>query len=320
VRSWQGTARFESSAVVSAPADRAWALLGSPEAWSLSAGHACVFEIPVQRIRLYIGIRADGRVFGMPMEITGGDGDRHLEVQAGEQRAWRLSAEVTRRGTKLRIAGSIRVRREQVVETEATLRESLVRWLGQIRAVLDGSRPWPSVGVPEELRAAALDVPQPQGALEAAVTVDLDVPVPLAGRLLRAPEVVAAGRAAAWELAQGAGVLWSGSPPGERPGEVGALSCVVRRAGGLAGLVSVCTASSPTGYVLRQVQWPYDQISREVTAAGAGSRLELKQRFLPRQAEVPPEDYQTRAREALADLAGSVKTAIEAAARREAGL
>jgi len=306
--------------VVSAPADRAWSLLSSPEAWSLSSGLECVFENPVQRIRFGIGIRADRGVFGMPMEVTGGDGDRHLEVRAGEQRAWRLSAEAARRGTRLRIAGSIRVRREQVVETEAVLRESLGRWLWQIRAVLDGSRPWPVVGVPEDLRAAALDVPQPQGALEAAVTADLDVPVPQAGRLLRAPEVVAAGQVTGQELAQGAGVLWSGSPPGERPGEVGALSCVVWRAGGLVGLVSVCTASSATGYVLRQVQWPYDQISREVTAAGPGSRLELRLRTLPRDPDLAPGATEERAREALTALAGRLRIAIQEAARREAGL
>jgi hypothetical protein len=328
VRTWQGTARFESSAVVSAPADRAWSLLSSPEAWSLDGSLTCVFEIPARLPsarpdqRLWFCLSGDeGGVTGVPMEVAAPASSRQLEVRAGSgQRTWLLSAEPARRGTKLRIRGTAQTRREQVVEGEAQLRAGLAHWLEQVRAVLDGRRPWPGPGVPGPLRSAALAVPQPQGAMEAAVAVDVAVPAAATARLLRAPVVVAAIHAAG--LARSPHTLWIGAPPGDKSGEVGALGCILARTaeGALAGTVSVCIGSSAAGYVVRQLRWPYDEIARTVTATRTGSRLELRERFLPREPEVPPEEIQARARGMLTSLAASVRTAIEEAAAREAGL
>jgi hypothetical protein len=318
-RTWQGTARFESSASVIAPADRAWALLSSPEVWSLAGSY--VFSTPVlvadQRLWFCVGTGAEGPVFGLPMEVTASG--RQLDVRTSE-RTWRLSAESGRRGTRLRISGTARTRREQVVETEAQLRGALARWLEQMRAVLDGSRPWPDRGVPGPLRAAALAVPQPQGALEIAVTAELTVPAAQAARLLRDPEVVAAVRAAG--LARYARALWLGMPPGDTPGEAGALSCTITRTtrGALAGTIAVCVGSSADGYVLRKLRWPYDQITRTVTPAGTASRLELRQRILPRKPELLPEEHQAQVRAALAASAEQLKAAIEEAAARTGAL
>jgi hypothetical protein len=318
-RTWQGTARFESSASVSAPTDRAWALLSSPEVWSLAGSY--VFSTPVlvadQRLWFCVGIGAEGQVFGLPMEVT--PSGRQLDVRTS-QRTWRLSAESGRRGTRLRIAGTARTRREQVVETEAQLRGGLARWLEQMRAVLDGSRPWPDPGVPGPLRAAALAVPQPQGALEVAVTAELAVPAEQAARLLRAPEVITAIQAA--RQVQSAGMLWFGMPPGDTPGEAGALTCMLTSTpeGALAGSVAVCIGSSADGYVTRQLQWPYNQTARTIMAAGDGSRLELRQRILPRQPELQPEEHRARLRAGLEKLAERLKTAIEDAAVRGTGL
>jgi hypothetical protein len=318
-RTWQGTARYESSVSVTAPPDRAWALLSSPEVWSLAGSY--VFSTPVlladQRLWFCVGIGAEGQVFGLPMEVTASG--RQLDVRTS-QRTWRLSAESGRRGARLRITGTARTRREQVVETEAQLRGGLARWLGQMRAVLDGSRPWPDPGVPGPLRAAALAVPQPQGALEVAVTAELAVPVAQAARLLRAPEVIAAVRAA--REAQSAGALWFGMPPGDSPGEVGTLTCMLASApeGALAGRVAVCIDSSPDGYVTRQLQWPYNQTARAVSAAGAASRLEVRQRILPRRPELLPEEQRARVRAGLEILAAGLKAAIEDAAVGRNGL
>jgi polyketide cyclase/dehydrase/lipid transport protein len=327
-RTWQGTARFEASATVDAPADRAWALLRSPEAWSLGGAARCVFEIPASepdagpdhRVWFCLSADAQGKVAGLPMEVTSTPPYQLDARMGGEHRTWRLSVEPTRRGTKLRIRGTARTRREQVVETEAQLRGGLGRWLDQMGAVLEGSRPWPGAGVPGPVRALALAVPQPQGALEVAVEVELDVPAALAGRLLRAPEVVAANQAAVQQL--GVGVAWIGGPPGENPGETGALTCMVVRTtdGSLVGAASVCTESSATGYLVRQLRWPYDQVGRQVMASGTGSRLELRQRCLPRPEDLSPEEIQARVRRALTAMAGRLKVAIEELAAREGAL
>jgi hypothetical protein len=321
---WQGTARFEAAAAVGAPADRAWALLSSPAAWSLAGGTRCVFEIPASRPdagpdhRLWFCLSADaqGGVAGVPMEVTSTQPYQLDARMGGDQRTWRMSVEPARRGTKLRIRGTAQTRREQVVEAEAQLRGGLGSWLAQMGAVLDGSRPWPGAGVPGSLRELALAVPQPQGALEVAVAAEVTVPAVLAARLLRAPEVVAATEAAVRQLG---GVEWIGRPPGEAPGESGALSCMVVRAsdGSLVGAASVCTESSATGYVMRQLQWPYDQVGRQVIASGTGTRLELRQRCLPRQQDLSPEEIQAGVRRALTAMAARLKVAIEAAAARE---
>jgi hypothetical protein len=324
-RTWHGVARFESSAVVSAPPDRAWSLLSSPEVWSLAGEHMCVFETPApppdagDRLWFCVGVDGGGQVFGLPMAVTASA--LCLDVRAGGgERTWRLSADPARRGTRLRIGGTARTRREQVVETEAQLRGGLAGWLGQMRAVLAGSRPWPDAGVPGPLRAAALAVPQPQGALEVAVTAELAVPAAQAARLLRAPEVITAIQAA--RQVQSAGMLWFGMPPGDTPGEAGALSCMLAStpAGALAASVAVCIDSSADGYVTRQLQWPYDQTARTIMAAGDGSRLELRQRILPRQPELQPEEHRARRRAGLEKLAERLKTAIEDAAVRGTGL
>jgi hypothetical protein len=328
VRTWQGTARFESSAVVSAPAEQAWALLSSPEAWSLSGGLTCVFDVPArladaapgERLRFSAGASADGQVFGTPMRVTDAAGRLQLDVRLGESHTWELSAEPVRRGTRLRIRGTARTRREQVVEAEAQLRAGLASWLERMRAVLDGSQPWPARGVPDPLRALALAVPQPQGAMQAVVLVDVGVPAEAATRLLCAPEVVTTIQADG--LARSSRTVWIGMPPGDIAGELGALGCSVARApeGMLTGTMAVCVDSYATGYAVRQLHWPYDEISRSVSPHGAGSQLELKQRFLPRQAELPPAEHQARAREMLTYQARALKTAIEDAARRSGAL
>jgi hypothetical protein len=325
VRTWQGTARFESSAVVSASAEQAWTLLSSPEVWSLSGGLTCVFDVPArladappgERLRFRVGGSADGQVSGRLMRVTDAPGRLQLDVRLGDAHSWELSADPVRRGTRLRIRGTAQTRREQVVEAEAQLRAGLASWLERVRAVLEGSQPWPVRGVPDPLRALALAVPQPQGAMEAAVVVELAVPPAQVARLLRAPEVVTAIRAdgVAWSSR----TVWIGTPPGDIPGELGALGCFVARTpeGTLTGTVAVCVDSHATGYAVRQLHWPYDEIARSVTPHGVGSQLELKQRFLPRPPELPPEQHQARAREMLTYMARSTKAAIEEAARRD---
>jgi hypothetical protein len=325
VRTWQGTARFESSAVVSASAEQAWALLSSPEAWSLAGGLTCVFDVPArlaaappgERLRFRVAASADGQVFGSPMRVTDAPGRLQLDVQLGESHSWEFSADQVRRGTRLRIRGTAQTRREQVVEAEAQLRAGLASWLERVRAVLDGSQPWPARGVPDPLRAVALAVPQPQGAMQAAVAVEVGVPAEAAARLLRSPEVVTAVRADG--LAWSSHTVWIGTPPGDMPGELGSLGCFVARTpeGATTGTVAVCIDSYAMGYAVRQLRWPYDEISRSVTPHGAGSRLELMQRFLPRQPELRAEQHLTRAREMLTYMARSLKAAIEQAARGE---
>jgi len=228
-------------------------------------------------------------------------------------RNWRLSGAPTRGGTRLRIAGSVKIRRDLLVEAEAQERERAAHWLKQVQAVLDGAVPWPAPSVPSPLRSRALAVSQPQGALEASSSVHMAVPLADAGRLMRAPEVIAAAQAAA---GQSASVLWTGRPPGDSPGEVGSLSCTAVRspAGELAGIVSVCVDASPTHYVMRQLHWPFDQASREVIAAGDESQLVLRQRVLPRTAEMTPEDVQARLTASLTEAAEQLKIAIQDAA------
>jgi hypothetical protein len=68
---------------------------------------------------------------------------------------------------------------------------------------------------------------------------------------------------------------------------------------------------------MRQLQWPYDQVGRQVIASGTGTRLELRQRCLPRQQDLSPEEIQAGVRRALTAMAARLKVAIEAAAARE---
>jgi hypothetical protein len=157
---WQTTMRIERSETVDGEPGHLWALLSSPEAWSLWPGAPFVFAVPgAPGLRFFIGptSRGTGNVLFETSDQVPGPMIRLRTLPAGRQE-FTLSVAPGRRGAaKASVQVKEIVPREQLIGFEAKRRKDIKSWLGAVRAVIEGRTPWPGADIAAGLRQACMN-------------------------------------------------------------------------------------------------------------------------------------------------------------------
>jgi hypothetical protein len=308
---WEATVRVERKRTTAAPADRAWALLSGPEAWSVRPNPSMAFDLawpasPASESGatwFYLS-EADGVMVAAVLQASVVVPGELLRVgPPGGQAAWDLSVESGRGDTVLRLAAIRTVRREAKIDAEIYIRQSLDAWLASLAAIAEGRRPWPGVGMPPALHHACLVSRAAGPMVEASASVDVVATADRVGQAIASVDVL---RAVQTEQVLSCGYL-SGTPAGEA-GSVRYF--VLRRGENLLAVGSLVAAVSPTAVITRQITRPYGETTLSWGAAADGTRLELTQRF-PGSAAAMSEEQRHGFDAAVARNAARLKVAIE---------
>ncbi len=192
------------------------------------------------------------------------------------------------------------------------LEQDVKGWLARLRDVAEDRLPWPGDAMPEPLRQACLASPAAGPAVEAAASVQIDVPPDAVQRVLARPDFQ--------REVQPPGVVYVAHVPGTPgPGAVGNMqSYVAHASNGLFGsVVSLLAASSPGARFHRLVTPPLYETTYRYEPAGDGTSLEVTRRCPGR--AVTGSGVQADWHAAgVAAIAGRYKATIERLARAPA--
>jgi hypothetical protein len=279
-RRWQATVRVERKRMTAAPAERAWALLSSPEAWSARPRPCMAFDLAdsaslareSEGMWFYLA-DADGAVVAAVLQASAVAPGELLRVgPPSGPAAWELGVESGRRGTVLRVSAVRTVPRQAKIDAEAYIRDDLDVWLAALAAIAEERRPWPGEGMPPALHQACLASQFTGSMVEASASVDVAAAADRVGQALASVEVL---RAVHTEQVLSCGYI-SGTPEGE----VGGVRYFVHRRGeNLLAVASLVAAVSPTAVITRQITTPHGETTLSWAAAADGTGLQLTQRF-----------------------------------------
>ncbi len=274
---WETPIRVRRSQIVDAAPERAWSLLGSSAAWSLGMGADFAFDVPASLPdtgRLFVSIGAAAGGLGTALfEVRNEDPGKMICVQHRDPQpigtgAYTLSVTPSRRGVKVEAEIRTVYPREQKIEGELYWRRALDAWLGALRAVIEGTAPWPPDDMSAETRRAFTELAVVADPVVAFADTHIAAPVDLVWRVLREPE---AGRD---ERAFGV----SGHVPGTPEGAVGEMLYTVRTQpdGQLRVGVNVVRELEHERYLrLQSVGASHDEVSFVLAPDTDGTRLQL---------------------------------------------
>lgn len=274
---WETPIRVRRSQIVDAAPERAWSLLGSRAAWSLGKGADFAFDVPASlpdtgRLFVAIGAAADGPGTAL-FEVREEDPGKMICVQDRNPQpigtgTYRLSVTPSRRGVKVEAEIRTVYPREQKIEGELYWRRALDAWLGALRAVIEGTAPWPPDDMPAETRRAFTELAVVTDPVVAFAEIRIAAPVDLVWRVLREPE---AGRD---EKAFGI----NGRVPGTPAGAVGEMLYVIRTRpdGQLSVGVNVVREQEHERYLrLQSVGASHNEVSFVLAPDTGGTQLQL---------------------------------------------
>jgi hypothetical protein len=275
---WETTMRIEQSAVVHGEPDRLWALLSSPEVWSLRPDAPFMFAVPeAPALRLYIGPsgRRTGPVlFEISDEVPGAMVS--LRTLPTGRQEYTFSVAVGRRGTA---KASVRVKeivpRQRLIDLEATRRDYINNWLSAVRAVIEGRAQWPATDMAGGLRQACMARPPVVNPLDASASALISADPVTVWDAVQSPETA--------RLLGPTPPIYSGYVPGTPQGEAGEMQYFVNRRpnGQFTGSVVVVSETSrqrsALTHLLGRFQFEQQYLLTPESESGP-TRLELTSR------------------------------------------
>jgi hypothetical protein len=274
---WETPIRVRRSQIVDAAPERAWSLLGSTAAWSLGMGADFAFDVPASLPdtgRLFVSLGAAANGLGPALfEVRDEEPGKMICVQDRDPQpigtgTYTLSVIPSRRGVKVEAEIRTVYPREQKIEGELYWRRALDDWLDALRAVIEGTAPWPPDDMSAETRRPFTELAVVTDPVVAFAATHIAAPVDLVWRVLHERE---AGRD---DKAFGV----NGRVPGTPGGAVGEMLYIIRTQpdGQLRLGVSVLRELEHERYLRWQdVGASHDEVSFVLAPDTDGTRLQL---------------------------------------------
>jgi hypothetical protein len=271
------------SVVAAVSPDRAWSLLGSPQAWCVGSRECVAFDVPgPDQFRFLIGQhpgRGDPGYLSALFAVTGPPGRHEVSMAACPPgiMSFSLSVGPRRRGrAELRVAAEMAVVPNRTPSQVAAdrLRDGLNTWLEAVKSVLEGQAPWPGEAVPVWLLArwaADRTMEQP--------------------RIATASDVINGGPEIVWETIHlpwypqtdpGLPVTYAGRVPGTPAGQVGEMWYFIHRRSDktLHAHADIVTQSVSQRLTATQSIGPLQiQTTYQLLPQASGTRLQISRRW-----------------------------------------
>lgn len=289
---WESAITVERSQSINASPAQVWSLLSSPAAWSVRPDRFA-FDVTAPsdaRLRVVLG-RVRKRSWCVLYEIRDQVPGEVISVHApgtvppGRQ-VFTLSAAPDGRGTRATIVARRVVWRGSKGETTDYLRAQLKTWLRELRAVAEGSTPWPAAGMPPGLQEACSPKTPPKAARETSASALISAPLSQVWEAIYAPEPAC--------LIHPEHVICAGRVPGTPTRQAGEMQYFIMRHGDrLWAEVTMLTEFTDQHSVLNVSLVPRHTATLYlVMPAAEGTRLDLTYRW-------PGKTGKRRDREAL---------------------
>ncbi len=286
----------ERAEVIEAAPDRVWALLSSPEAWSLRRARFAfeVTALPSTRLRMMIGMSSRdsfSTLYQVREEVPGQIMTLHTPDAAPPRQVITLAAQRRRRATIVTVTVADTVAAGAKPDARAYWRRELEIWLGRLREVLEGRRPWPGPAMHPALLRACTSRELLRNPAQASASALISADASQVWDIVCAP--------ASLRHADPQRVLCGGqvpATPGRQPGEMQYyVHAHPAGDGRLSASVYVLTAVEDQRSALSvQLSAPHFEVLRTLTPDAGGTRLELTYRW--------PASTPRRSREALGRL------------------
>lgn len=314
---WEATVRVTHEQQVDADPQQVWALAASPAALSAMPGHRFAFAVPA-------AVPGTDRLC---CTIVSGKENVHcavLDVQEeipGQLIRWQVRSAPTKKetltlsvqprtgGCTLGVAVSEVVPRADKGGYQRYWRRTAREWAQRLQEVAEGRVPWPSDGMPAEMRevCAGFELPKKIGEASASAVINADAGV-VWGTLWAAD---------AAQLVDPETFVWAGTVPGTPQRAVGELQYTVHRHPDdrFAAVVHVVKElADKQRAVTQRIGSPDTEMLYVLTPVAEGTRLELTARW---PAPVVRKTYATQAADTIAThlqaMADAYKDSIEKA-------
>jgi hypothetical protein len=279
---WETTVVVKRSQLVDARQDQVFSLLANPVVWSLDPDHFA-FEVAAPpdsgRLLCWLGAHGDhlgGSVLTAREEVPGQAISFRMPVPPAPQGELVFILSAMPEGPRVEVTITVRqtVLRGAKPHTTAYWPKRLKLWLNEIRAVVEGRRPWPDTGIPPDMSqrlAGGRELKKP-------------VTTTVAGLIAAPPEQV-------WEaiyapdtlsIALPKDVFCSGRVPGTPEQQVGEMQYEITRDadGKLSPSFSVVTELIPGhSFLTRSTGRSHGELHHLLTPVAEGTRVELAWRL-----------------------------------------
>jgi len=271
----------EQAREVDAAPERVWPLLSSPAAWSL---RRCSYAFDVlepsastRRLWCWLG-PGDAIPTCAVLEIAEEAPGAMIRLRRrdrfpGAEQAFTLSIRPAPRGATARIAVRDVVPRKSKADWTMRWETDLGLWLDALQAVVEGRRPWPGPGLPEDVRQACWAVPAAGSYDSVSATALIRAPLDVVWEAVWSPETT--------RLLDPA-VVASGIVPGTPERAAGELQYSIRYQadGRITGCVLLVRELADQHSTLTESVSPlHAQVHHLVTPAADGVHLTLTTRW-----------------------------------------
>jgi hypothetical protein len=265
------------SQLIDALPERVWSLLSSAEAWSLRPT-SFAFDVTApagSRLRVVLGLSRAGPICGLYAisgEVPGQAVSLHaLGTPPSGRERLTLSVAAQGRGVQATIMVSSPVTRANSrADLTAYWQEQLETWLGNLRAVIEGQRPWPATGMDPALRSACSPRAPLASPAEVSASALVRAPIDQVWQAIYAPE--------SGLLTDPRHMICAGQVPGTPTHQVGEMQYFVRREDDGRLWASACAVTELTDQhsaLTASLTPPHIDVLHLVTPAQQGTQLQL---------------------------------------------